>query len=358
MYHDASQQGLELFLSDVDYLCGHNIVHHDARYLFGNGPCRWQLVDTLYMSPILFPDRPYHKLLKDDKLVSDQANNPVNDCRKAQDLLFDEQSCWARLPEARRQVYATLLVGVPALEDFMRMVGATPAAGDVTALIRTAYEGCICQQALLDDMCRHQPVALSYALSLIGAADYRSLTPRWVLANYPEVEHIIHTLCATPCREGCAYCNRQLDVHYNLRRFFGYSEFRTYNGEPLQEQAARAAVSGRSLLAIFPTGGGKSLTFQLPALMEARATHSLTVVISPLQSLMKDQVDNLSERGITDAVTINGLLDPISRALAIERVQTSDASLLYIATEMLRSKNIERILMARQEGRFEINEAK
>ncbi|MDD7606241.1 MAG: RecQ family ATP-dependent DNA helicase, partial [Prevotellaceae bacterium] len=357
VYHDASQQGLELFLSDVDYLCGHNIVHHDARYLFGNGPCRWQLVDTLYMSPILFPDRPYHKLLKDDKLVSDQANNPVNDCRKAQDLLFDEQSCWARLPEARRQVYATLLVGVPEFEGFMRMVGATPAAGDVTALIRTAYEGCICQQALLDDMCRHQPVALSYALSLIGAADYRSLTPRWVLANYPEVEHIIHTLCATPCREGCAYCNRQLDVHYNLRRFFGYSEFRTYNGEPLQEQAARAAVSGRSLLAIFPTGGGKSLTFQLPALMEARATHSLTVVISPLQSLMKDQVDNLSERGITDAVTINGLLDPISRALAIERVQTGDASLLYIAPEMLRSKTIERILMARHVARFVIDEA-
>lgn len=149
----------------------------------------------------------------------------------------------------------------------------------------------------------------------------------------------------------------RLDVHYNLRRFFGYSEFRTYNGEPLQEQAARAAVSGRSLLAIFPTGGGKSLTFQLPALMEARATHSLTVVISPLQSLMKDQVDNLSERGITDAVTINGLLDPISRALAIERVQTGDASLLYIAPEMLRSKTIERILMARHVARFVIDEA-
>ena len=96
VYHDASRQGLDVFLADVDYLCGHNIVHHDARYLFGDGPCRWQLVDTLYMSPILFPDRPYHKLLKDDKLISDQANNPVNDCRKAQDLLFDEQGCCPR----------------------------------------------------------------------------------------------------------------------------------------------------------------------------------------------------------------------------------------------------------------------
>lgn len=49
-------------------------------------------------------------------------------------------------------------------------------------------------------------------------------------------------------------------------------------------------------------------------------------MISPLQSLMKDQVDNLADKGITDAVTINGLLDPITRALSIQRVQEGDAS--------------------------------
>lgn len=100
-----------------------------------------------------------------------------------------------------------------------------------------------------------------------------------------------------------------LDIHHNLKQLFGYDAFRTYDGEPLQEQASQAAVDGKSLLAIFPTGGGKSLTFQLPALMDGRTIHGLTVVISPLQSLMKDQVDNLADRGFTDAVTINGLLD-------------------------------------------------
>ncbi|MFX4404472.1 ATP-dependent DNA helicase RecQ, partial [Acinetobacter baumannii] len=74
-------------------------------------------------------------------------------------------------------------------------------------------------------------------------------------------------------------------------------------------------------------------------------------------SLMKDQVDNLADRGFTDAVTINGLLDPISRSLAIERVQSGDATLLYRAPEMLRSKTIERILMARHVVRFVIDEA-
>ena len=72
---------------------------------------------------------------------------------------------------------------------------------------------------------------------------------------------------------------------------------------------------------------------------------------------MKDQVDNLADRGITDAVTINGLLDPISRSLAIERVQSGEASLLYIAPEMLRSKTIEKILLGRHVVRFVIDEA-
>ena len=72
---------------------------------------------------------------------------------------------------------------------------------------------------------------------------------------------------------------------------------------------------------------------------------------------MKDQVDNLAERGITEAVTINGMLDAITRALAIEKVQDGTAALLYISPEMLRSATIERILFARNVVRFVIDEA-
>ncbi len=93
--------------------------------------------------------------------------------------------------------------------------------------------------------------------------------------------------------------------------------YRTYGGEPLQENAVKAAVDNKSILAVFPTGGGKSITFQVPALMSGETAKGLTVVISPLQSLMKDQVDNLEKIGITDAVTINGLLDPIERGKII-----------------------------------------
>lgn len=357
-YHSADKRAAISFLEDVDFVCGHNVIHHDMKYLLGDEVQRWQLVDTLYVSPLLFPERPYHHLLKDDKLMNEQMNNPVNDCEKACDLMMDEIAKWKALPDAHRFIYATLLRDVPEFAGFLAMVDAEVC--DETTLvehIHTAYDGRICRHADLAAIIEQQPVELAFALALISTTERNSITPPWVLHNYPNVENVVHRLRHTRCAEGCDYCRKYLDAHYNLKYFFGYDQFRTYEGEPLQENAVKAAVDSKSLLAIFPTGGGKSLTFQLPALMEARSVHGITVVISPLQSLMKDQVDNLAERGITDAVTINGLLDPISRSLAIERVQSGDASLLYIAPEMLRSKTIEKILMARHVVRFVVDEA-
>jgi ATP-dependent DNA helicase RecQ len=191
---------------------------------------------------------------------------------------------------------------------------------------------------------------------VIGADDVFSITPAWVIHNYPQVVNVMNLLCNTSCGE-CEYCRQRLDAHYGLKEFFGYDEFRTFDGVPMQQQAVESAIRGESLLTIFPTGGGKSLTFQLPALMTGRNTHGLTVVISPLQSLMKDQVDNLAARGISEAVTINGLLDPIERATAIQQVADGSANLLYIAPEMLRSKTIERLLLGRNVVRFVIDEA-
>lgn len=357
-FHQASQTALNQFLQEgkVDYICGHNLIHHDAHYLHLNGI----LIDTLYLSPLLFPKRPYHHLVKDDKLMSEQMNNPVNDCEKAKELLMDEIAAWNLLSENKRKIFTLLLQHEEEFRGFLMYVGTIETdetTTDVSELILSEYKNHICAHADIPAFAAQSPCGLAYALALIGTDDYQSVTPGWVLHNYPEVEHFIYVLCHTQCADGCEYCNHMLDIHYNLKQLFGYDAFRTYDGEPLQEQASQAAVDGKSLLAIFPTGGGKSLTFQLPALMDGRTVHGLTVVISPLQSLMKDQVDNLADRGFTDAVTINGLLDPISRSLAIERVLSGDATLLYIAPEMLRSNTIERILMARHVVRFVIDEA-
>lgn len=357
VFHSASRPDALDFIKECDYICGHNIVHHDANYLFPDGQRQWTLVDTLYMSPLLFPEHPYHNLVKDDKLLSEQANNPVNDCKKAKILLEDEIERWAALPKEKRQIYTGLLAKQYEFQGFLSMVNANSNTRNLSKLIIGVYEGLICSHADIAMIIRKYPCELAYALALIETSDHRSITPGWVLHQYPAVEHVMALLREKPCRGRCAYCESKLDIHRNLKRFFGYDEFRTYEGEPLQEQACQAAIEEKSLLAIFPTGGGKSLTFQLPALIAGQTVHGLTVVISPLLSLMKDQVDNLAERGITEVATINGLLDPITRANCIQRVQDGGVSLLYIAPEMLRSKTIERILMARHVVRFVIDEA-
>ena len=124
IFHSANKPAAKDFLIDINFVCGHNIIHHDAKYLFGEEKQRWAMVDTLYVSPLLFPERPYHRLLKDDKLVSDQMNNPVNDCEKARDLMMDEVACWNTLADAKRIIYATLLYEVPEFVGFLEFEGA------------------------------------------------------------------------------------------------------------------------------------------------------------------------------------------------------------------------------------------
>lgn len=353
------------FLNGVEYICGHNILNHDLKYigkaLADAGINTYQIIDTLFLSPLLFPTKPYHALLKDDKLQSDELNNPLNDSFKARDLLFDEVETFRQTDESLKQIFYLLLHDKREFHSFFRYIGYTTENRDPGNLILQKFEHEICEKATLSKMISAQPIELAYCLSLIHSfiehKKIHSITPPWVLKKYPEVERIMFRLRNQPCLRGCGHCNNALDIHKGLKRFFGFDSYRTFGGEPLQEKAAKAAIDNKSILAIFPTGGGKSITFQVPALMSGESCRGLTVVISPLQSLMKDQVDNLEKVGITEAVTINGLLDPVERAKSFERVQDGSASILYISPESLRSRSIERLISERKIVRFVIDEA-
>ena len=364
--HTHSKADFDAFVSRCDTVCGHNIINHDLKYTaVRNNPT---IVDTLFLSPLLFPKRPYHHLVKDDKLQVDELNNPVNDAMKARDLLNDEIAAWHDLSANRQEIYYRLLHDKPEFEGFFKHIGylsQTRTSEDIdwqrettgwANLILKEFAGKLCNHTDFEMLTQQYSIELAYCLAVIGADDIFSITPAWVIRNYPEVINVMKLLCNTSCGD-CDYCRQRLDAHSGLKEFFGYDKFRTFDGIPMQQQAVEAAIRGESLLTIFPTGGGKSLTFQLPALMAGRNTHGLTVVISPLQSLMKDQVDNLAARGVSEAVTINGLLDPIERSVAISQVADGTANLLYIAPEMLRSKTIERLLMGRDVVRFVIDEA-
>ncbi|MEO8440790.1 MAG: DNA helicase RecQ [Spartobacteria bacterium] len=110
-----------------------------------------------------------------------------------------------------------------------------------------------------------------------------------------------------------------------LKKHFGYTAFR-----PLQEEIVRDALAGRDVFALMPTGGGKSLCFQLPALLRP----GLTIVISPLISLMKDQVDALQASGVA-ATFLNSALDGTQARARLRGLYDGEFRLLYVAPERL-----------------------
>lgn len=364
-FHKASVAELIRFLHGTQFVCGHNILKHDVKYighaLTDAGIKSENIIDTLFLSPLLFPTKPYHALLKDDKLQTEELNNPLNDSIKAKNLFNDEIAAFVQTDEVLRQIYFLLLGDKKEFCSFFRFIGYKSVDGCLEMLIRQKFKNEICENIDLAAIISESSIELAYCLSLINTfIDHKlthSITPRWVLKSYPVVERIMFILRNKPCVTGCVYCNKALDIHKGLKRFFGFDSYRLHGGESLQEKAVKAAVENKSLLAVFPTGGGKSITFQIPALMSGDSMRGLTVVISPLQSLMKDQVDNLEKIGITEAVTINGLLDPIERAKSFERVENGSASILYISPESLRSRTIERLILGRKIVRFVIDEA-
>jgi ATP-dependent DNA helicase RecQ len=362
IFHSNSIKEFTDLLDNNDFICGHNIIRHDLRYiqkhLSSHGKTHLQYIDTLFLSPLLFSTRPYHRLLKDDKIQTDELNNPVNDSQKAKDLFYDEITAFNNLDESLKRIYYLLLNKHEEFSNFFKYISYSYSEeAFLTKLINEYFQNRFCSNAPIEAFIYNHPIEFAYCLALINSTDRYSITPPWVLINYPEVESIMYLLRNKPCLEGCKYCNEALDAKKGLKEFFGFDSYRTFNNEPLQENAVNAAINNKSLLAVFPTGGGKSLTFQIPALMAGRNTKGLTVIISPLQSLMKDQVDNLEKNGITESVTINGLLDPIERAKSFERVEDGSASILYISPESLRSKTIEQLLLERNIVRFVVDEA-
>src|SRR5438552_5104781 len=113
------------------------------------------------------------------------------------------------------------------------------------------------------------------------------------------------------------------DARAALTQHFGYPAFR-----PGQESAVESVLAGRDTLVVLPTGGGKSLCFQVPALMLPK----LTVVLSPLISLMKDQVDALAARGLP-ATFVNSTLTATQISDRLARCVLGEFKLLYVAPE-------------------------
>ena len=140
---------------------------------------------------------------------------------------------------------------------------------------------------------------------------------------------------------------QQQNIHSVLKQYWGYDEFR-----PLQEDIIHSILEGKDTLALMPTGGGKSICFQVPALLQ----EGICIVISPLIALMKDQVENLRSRGI-EAIAIFSGMNYREVDIALDNCIFGKIKFLYLAPERLYSDLVRERIKYMKVNLFAIDEA-
>ena len=374
---------LDHFCKDCNFLLGHNLIDHDLRILRQNDPdlhlLQKRVIDTLYLSPLAFPRNPYHRLVKDYKLIKDTDNDPVADAQLAT-RLFSEQYDSLRQqghtsPDLirfyaycfRRATNASGTMPFQGLADMFDTLVQPPIASDQeaqTVAIELGDEhACpnLLRRLVRKSISNSESLpAWAYCVAWLRVAGGNSVLPEWVRRQHVGIPGMLRKLRELSCgQDNCAYCRRNHDAVAQLRRIFQFEDFRlTEDGQPLQRTLSEAGMNGTSLLGVLPTSGGKSLCFQLPALVRYFRRGLLTVVVSPLQALMKDQVDNLRERtGVTEVAAVHGLLTPPERGAVLEQVRMGDIGLLYLSPEQLRNRLVAETLSHREIGCWVFDEA-
>ncbi|MDD4930364.1 MAG: RecQ family ATP-dependent DNA helicase [Gallionella sp.] len=373
-FHLASALAeLDLMAAGAGFILGHNVIRHDLNLLRAQAPqlklLDFPVVDTLVLSPLAFARNPYHHLVKDYRLLRLSVNDPLADAQRTVELFAAQRDALKQTPTALLRAYHYLLVeagsGSGLNNFFMTLTHAPrPDKGAVIAIIEQIMTPLVCRTRLirllsrdLDDALMHP--AIAYVLAWLRVAAERSVMPTWVLLEHPKIVTLVRELRTTPCKDqACLWCRDHHDPRVWLKRWFNHDDFRREaGGSSLQENIVSAAISERSLLGILPTGGGKSLCYQLPALMRYAQTGALTIVISPLQALMKDQVDTLLRRGVTAAATLNGSLSYPERRQVFDGIRQGDVGILLVSPEQLRNKGFKEAIKYREIAAWVFDEA-
>jgi len=372
---------LEAAAGGFRHLAGHNILHFDLPHLVAHRPGLSRLgagaLDTLWLNPLAFPRNPYHHLVKhyqDGRLNAGHVNDPELDAQLVLELLREQiaalRALGKREPDALTAYHYLSCMGDArgGFDAFFRAIRGAERPGESAgrkAVLRL-LEGRACGRRIEQTLQRLAEPQLgwpmAYTLSWISVAGGDSVMPPWVRLRFPEASAIVRFLRDTACgAPGCDWCAEHADPRKALQRWFGFPSFRPEpadeRGRSLQERIVAGAMAGRSQLGVLPTGTGKSICYQIPALSKFDRTGALTVVISPLVALMADQIEGLRRHGVSAAVTVNGQMSLPERHDALERVRMGDAAILLIAPEQLRSPSVRAVLKQREVGFWVLDEA-
>ena len=381
--HQALEE-VQGFGKGMKFLLGHNLIGFDLPRLralrpdteFFNKPA----IDTLRLSPLAFPRNPYHKLVKHYKtgeIVRRRINDPELDAREALSLCQDHhKSLSERQPQKPELLTAwhwltTLDSTGHGTDAFFASVRrqARPSVDEARSAIKRFLQpseagalACFKQVEAVMQNISADGWALAYALAWLSVAGGNSVMPPWVRHQFPRCGQLVKQLRDIPCGDDqCGWCREKHNAKKELKHWFGFEDFRAEpadeNNIPLQKKIVEAAMRGKHVLGILPTGTGKSICYQLPALSRYNKTGDLTVVISPLVALMADQVANMREHGVNCGAMINGDLSLPERHDVLNQIRLGDVGLIILSPEQLRNRSVRNALQQRRIGGWVLDEA-
>jgi len=340
-------------------ICGHNFRRFDNSYLLNKYPQinSFFIIDTLELSILAFPLEPCHKLNKEYKQNRHSSNNPLEDAKETKALLNKIVANLSQKPKKLQQTYRWLLTCGTTLADrayrqFFTQIEEDyldnyPFLEEIPTEALIGFEVSYIERFFADSSNHDFDSRLAMAGLLawnyeINVNQSPNCYPRWLsyLPGFYQILEGVRPLFP----EGISYHEYLPD--------FGIEEFRS-----VQEEAIEAISNHQNPLILMPTGGGKSLCYQLVAKMLFDRQKLLTVVISPLQALMEDQVADLQNQGLNFATFINGNLSSTERSDRLNQLLDGKLGLLYISPEQLRSISIRALLDKSPPALWVIDEA-
>jgi len=358
------------FINSVnsDFIAGHNFIDFDLKRLkktkLNHYLDKYQIIDTLPLSLLLFNEKTHHSLPKDYKSEDDFKNDPVEDSKITLELFVKLENKFRTLNANTQNIFYSLLKDDVYFKGFFTYIKEGLelfflSKEEIYNLTIKEHKQRIVNRDYLKEVMNSHPVELAYILALLTPhIEIKSHPPRILFSN-PSIVNIQKKLCF----DADIASDNILEFSKEVFGFDSFNDFPRLNAGLLDEpkisqrEIVEASLRDDNFLCILPTGGGKTFTFWLPAVYKSSAYKALTVVISPLQALIEDHITSFNSNVANyKAVAISGFLSPLERSEAVESVINGNADILYIAPETLRSEAIFKILKNRLIERFVIDE--
>ncbi len=353
---ESAQASLESLRDLGLYICGHNFRRFDYKYLITRFPTLdpWLIIDTLELSIIAFPLARSHKLNKDYKLSEYATNNPLEDALATRSLLEGMIESLKTKPAKLLDMYAYLFSCGEDLasQAYRQFFDTETYLLPETNELPTEAIAEIDIENFNNFIDRAPTLRFDQKLCIAGilAWNYESNISKtkqplggW-LSRLTDFSSIFNQLRPVKFPREFTYQPYLKD--------FGVPSFRS-----IQENAVQEILAGHNPLILMATGGGKSLCYQLPAWMLSQRQKGFTIVISPLQALMEDQVKGLEEKGFIFSTFINGNITASERRERLEELRNGGKDLLFISPEQLRSLSIRSLLEDRLPSLIVFDEA-